>query len=59
MMQKDDLTWMEYEFDGTLEMWKDYNDTDNKCLPSFKKMKKMFGIISNNLEWEYQLLSQT
>ena len=28
MMQKDDLTWMEYEFDGTWGMWKDYNNTD-------------------------------
>ena len=45
MMQKDDLTWMEYEFDGTWGMWKDYNDTD----------KQMFALLQKDEEnvWHY------
>ena len=37
MMQKDDLTWMEYNFDRSWGMWTDNNDTDKQMLSLLQK----------------------
>ena len=37
MMQKDDLTWMKYNFDRSWGMWKDDNETDKQMLALIQK----------------------